>query len=157
MVSEVMYSSATDVWSTPPWFFQALDNVFHFGLDVCALPDNHKCPHYFTPEQDGLKQDWTGHGAVWMNPPYGREISKWIEKAWTSSKQGTTVVCLVPARVDTRWFQNYCLNAEVFFVRGRLKFGNAESCAPFPSAVVCFRPQIADAFKPDQTTLFDEE
>ncbi len=157
MVSEVMYSSKTEVWSTPIDFFKSLDNVFHFGLDVCANDDNHKCNYYFTPEQDGLKQDWTGHGNVWCNPPYGKTISLWIKKSFDESRKGATVVCLIPARTDTRWFQDYCLNAEVHFVRGRLKFGNAESCAPFPSAVVCFRPKIADAFTTNQPTLFDDD
>ena len=147
MNNDLMFSSATDVWSTPPDFFKALDNVFHFGLDVCALPENAKCRIYYTPEMDGLKQSWTGHGAVWLNPPYGKVISLWIKKAFEESRKGATVVCLIPARVDTRWWHSYCANAEVYFVKGRLKFGDAKSCAPFPSAVVCFRPQIADAFK----------
>lgn len=157
MNNELMFSSKTDVWSTPIDFFNALDKLFNFRLDVCALPENAKCQIYFTPEVDGLKQDWTGQGNVWMNPPYGREISKWIEKAYLSSKQGATVVCLIPARTDTRYWHDYCVKGEIYFVRGRLKFGNAESCAPFPSAVVCFRPKIADAFTTNKPTLFDDD
>lgn len=154
MVSEVLFSSKTDVWSTPQEFFNALDKVFRFETDLCALPDNAKCKNFYTPEMDGLKQTWSG--VCWLNPPYGKTISQWIEKAWLSSKQGATVVCLIPARTDTRYWHDYCVKGEIYFVKGRLKFGNAESCAPFPSAVVCFRPQIADAFKA-QVGLFDEE
>jgi phage N-6-adenine-methyltransferase len=155
MNNDLMFSSKTDVWSTPIDFFQALDKVFHFTTDVAALPENAKCAHYYTPEMDGLKQEWTG--VCWMNPPYGKTIGQWIAKAYQSSREGATVVCLIPARTDTRYWQDYCLNAEVYFVRGRLKFGNAESCAPFPSAVVCFRPKIADAFTTNQPTLFDDD
>jgi len=93
--------------------------------------------------------DWRkrGGGVCWMNPPYGREISPWIEKAYRSAKEnGATVVCLLPARVDTRWWHDYCAKGEVHFIKGRLKFGNAKDAAPFPSAVVVFRPQIQDAF-----------
>ena len=82
----------------------------------------------------------------WMNPPYGREIAAWVAKAYRSAKEnGATVVCLLPARVDTRWWHDYCAKGEVFFVRGRLKFGGSENSAPFPNAVVVFRPTLHDA------------
>lgn len=139
-----MFSSATDLWSTPQEFFNKLNAAFNFETDVCALPDNAKCKTYFTPEIDGLKQDWTG--VCWMNPPYGRGISAWVEKAYLSAKQnGATVVCLLPARVDTRWWHEYCTKGEVTYIRGRLKFGDARDSAPFPSAVVVFRPTVAEA------------
>jgi len=81
-----------------------------------------------------------------MNPPYGRGINEWIKKAYKSAKQnGATVVCLIPARVDTRWWHEYCSKGEVHFIKGRLKFGNAKNSAPFPSAVVVFRPTVKDA------------
>ena len=83
---------------------------------------------------------------AFMNPPYGREIAAWVEKAYRSAKEnGATVVCLLPARVDTRWWHDYCAKGEVFFVRGRLKFGGSENSAPFPNAVVVFRPSVHDA------------
>lgn len=135
----VHYSSATDLWSTPQEFFDTLDAEFRFETDVCALSSNAKCSHYFTPEQDGLSRRWTG--ICWMNPPYGREIGKWICKAHEESTCGATVVCLVPARTDTSWWHNHCAKGEIRFVRGRLKFGNAKTNAPFPSAVVIFRPR----------------
>lgn len=135
---DVMFSSATDQWATPQSFFDNLNDEFHFETDVCALPENAKCLQYYTPEQNGLTQTWTG--TCWMNPPYGRAISKWIQKAYESSIGGATVVCLVPARTDTAWWHDYCMKGEIRFVRGRLRFGSAKTSAPFPSAVVIFRP-----------------
>ena len=119
MNKEVMFSSRTDLWETPQDLFDKLDAEFHFDLDVCALPENAKCEKYYTPEQDGLAQEWTG--VCWCNPPYGRQIGKWVRKAALSN---TTVVMLLPARTDTKWFHDYILHkAEIRFLRGRLKFG----------------------------------
>ncbi|MEW7159808.1 DNA N-6-adenine-methyltransferase [Acinetobacter baumannii] len=132
----------TDVWSTPQDFFEKLDRVFNFDLDVCALPENAKCERYFTPEIDGLKQEWTG--TCWMNPPYGREIVDWVAKAAETASKGHTVVALVPVRTDARWFQDYCLGREIHFIRGRLKFGDSSSNAPFGCCVVVFRPSLKD-------------
>jgi phage N-6-adenine-methyltransferase len=135
----VHFSSKTDLWATPQDFFDALDAEFGFTLDVCALPENAKCERYFTPKEDGLHQSW--QGVCWMNPPYGREIGKWVRKAFESAKAGATVVCLLPARTDTAWWHTWAMKAEeVRFVRGRLKFGTSKNSAPFPSAVVIFRP-----------------
>ena len=137
-VAPALYSSATDLWSTPPATFADLDAEFHFETDVCALPENAKCARYYTPEIDGLAQEW--RGACWMNPPYGREIGHWVRKAYESARDGATVVCLVPARTDTAWWHDYAAKGEVRFIRGRLKFGGSKNSAPFPSAVVIFRP-----------------
>lgn len=140
MDKDVMFSSKTDQWETPKDFFDDLDALFHFTLDACALPENAKCEKYFTPEMDGLKQEWGG--VVWCNPPYGREIGRWVEKGYLSAKNGCTVVMLLPARTDTKWFHEYCyMNrfATVRFVKGRLKFGGSRNGAPFPSMVVIFR------------------
>lgn len=135
----VHFRSGTCLWETPQAFFDELDSEFGFTLDVCALPENAKCQRYYTPAVDGLKQTW--RGVCWMNPPYGREIGKWVAKAHESAREGATVVCLLPARTDTAWWHSYVLNAaEIRFVRGRLRFGDAENSAPFPSAVVVFRP-----------------
>lgn len=139
MNTAVHFSSATCMWETPPDFFRRLCNEFRFNLDVCATPDNAKCDLYFTESVDGLAQDWSGY-TCWMNPPYGREIGAWMKKAYESSLAGATVVCLVPARTDTAWWHNYAAKGEVRFVRGRLKFGGHQNSAPFPSAVVVFRP-----------------
>ena len=141
MNAEVMFSSKTDLWETPQDFFDDLDLEFHFDLDVCALPKNAKCGRYYTPEEDGLAQPW--EGTCWLNPPYGREIGRWVKKAADSATGGATVVMLLPARTDTRWFHDYIYGkAEIRFVKGRLKFGGAKNSAPFPSMVVVFRPKM---------------
>jgi phage N-6-adenine-methyltransferase len=134
------FSSATDLWSTPQDFFDKLDAEFHFRTDVCATAGNAKCRRFFTKETDGLAQQWSG--VCWMNPPYGREIGRWMQKAYESSLAGATVVCLVPSRTDTSWFQDHAMKGEVRFVRGRLKFGGHSNAAPFPSAIVIFRKRI---------------
>lgn len=140
MINAGMMSSATDLWSTPQDFFEELNDEFWFTLDVCATPQNAKCRLYFTQEDDGLAQPWTGHAAVWMNPPYGREIGKWVAKARQEQMKGVTVVGLLPARTDTAWFQNCVLPfAELRWVRGRLKFGGSKNSAPFPSVVAIYR------------------
>lgn len=135
----------TDQWATPQDFFNKLNEVFNFTLDVCASRDNAKCERYFTPEQNGLAQEWSG--VCWMNPPYSREIIQWIAKAADTAKKGHTVVALVPVRTDARWWQDYCLGREIHFVRGRLKFGDAANSAPFGSAVIVFRPCLDDVFR----------
>jgi phage N-6-adenine-methyltransferase len=134
----VHFSSKSELWATPLDLFEELDREFGFSVDVCALPENAKCPRFFTPEDDGLSQPW--HGVCWMNPPYGRNIGRWIKKAFDSSRQGATVVCLLPARTDTRWWHEYVVHAdEVRFLQGRLRFGASSTGAPFPSAVIVFR------------------
>lgn len=132
-----MFSSKDMTWETPQDFFDRLNDEFHFTLDVCATYETAKCKYYYTPEQDGLKQQWGG--ICWMNPPYGRETGKWLEKAYKESLNGNTIVCLIPSRTDTKYWHDYCMKAsEIRFVKGRLKFGNATAPAPFPSAVVIF-------------------
>ena len=135
MNTEVMFSSKTDMWATPQEFYDELNKEFHFETDVCAIPENAKCENFFTPGIDGLKQEWSG--TCWCNPPYGREIGKWVEKA---AKSRALTVMLIPARTDTKWFHDYIYNkAEIRFIRGRLKFGGGKNSAPFPSMVVIFR------------------
>ena len=133
----VHYSSKTVMWATPQDFFNRYDAVYKFETDVCASPENAKCARYFTEEQDGLAQEWAG--SCWMNPPYGRSIGAWVKKAYLSSLAGATVVCLLPARTDTRWWHDYAVKGEIEFIKGRLKFGGVKGNAPFPSAVVVFR------------------
>jgi phage N-6-adenine-methyltransferase len=136
----IHFRSDSDLWETPQALFDELNAEFHFTVDVCALPHNAKLPRYYSPEQDGLRQDWSGEVA-WCNPPYGRAIAGWVQKAYEASKAGATVVCLLPARCDTRWWHSYCLPyAEIRYLPGRLKFGGCDNSAPFPSAVVVFRP-----------------
>ena len=134
----VHFSSETDLWATPQDTFDALNAEFGpFDVDVCAVAGNAKCARFYTPETDGLAQDWAP-SRCWMNPPYGRTIARWMCKAWEESLRGATVVCLVPARTDTAWWHDYAMKGQIRFLRGRLKFGNAKHSAPFPSAVVVF-------------------
>ena len=111
-----------------------------FTLDVAATAENALCDKYFTAEDDGLAQDWTG--VVWCNPPYS-SVARWVEKAYASSLTGSTVVCLVPPRTDTRWWHHFFDKAEVRYIQGRLRFSGAKSVAPFPSVLLVFRPTAA--------------
>ena len=131
-----MLSSETDMWSTPKAFFDGYNAVYHFDIDVCATSENALCAKFYSPEDNGLSKRW--NGVCWMNPPYGREIGKWMKKAYESSLHGATVVCLVPARTDTDWWHEYAMKGEIEFLRGRLKFGGSKNSAPFPSAIVVF-------------------
>ena len=140
MNTDLMFSSATDQWATPLPLFNEWNARFSFTLDVCADASNAKCARFFDRAMDGLKQDWS-LDVCWMNPPYGREIGQWVKKAHASSLDGATVVCLLPARTDTAWWHDYVLPfAEITFLRGRVRFGDAKAGAPFPSAVAVFRP-----------------
>ena len=145
MNKDVLFSSKTDLWETPQDFFDMLDAEFGFTLDAAADAQNHKCPCYYTREQDGLKQPWTG--TVWCNPPYGRQIGEWVQKAsYENAVNNNTIVMLLPARTDTRWFHTYIYkqpNVEIRFVRKRLKFGGSKNSAPFPNMVVIFKPKDA--------------
>lgn len=135
------FSSRTDLWSTPQNVFDELDREFHFTLDVCALAENAKCAAFYSPADDGLAQPWTG--VCWMNPPYGRAIGNWIAKAHRAAQAGATVVALIPARTDTTWWHEYVTKAaDIRFLRGRIRFGDAKSGAPFPNAVVVFKPLL---------------
>jgi phage N-6-adenine-methyltransferase len=157
----VRVQSTSSDWETPQGFFDKLNEEFWFTLDVCASQENAKCTRYFTKDDDGLNQEWSG--VCWMNPPYGKEIPKWMEKAYKSSLYGATVVCLVPARTDTRWWHSFAEKGEKRFVKGRLKFLDCSgqtlrnetdsvkdgrhapnTGAPFPSAVIVFRPNDTD-------------
>ena len=126
MNTSVMFSSETDMWATPQEFFAELDQEFNFTLDPCASPENAKCAKYFTVEDDGLRQDWAGH-TVFCNPPYGRQIGKWVKK-YEESKAGTTVVMLIPRQdryvILPRLRLQQGAGNPVY--QGRLKFGNTK-------------------------------
>ena len=137
---KIMFSSATGEWATPQDFFDKLNWRFGpFTLDPCANADNAKCARFYTVKDNGLDQDWLGN-VVFVNPPYGRGIDKWIKKAYESGKYADTrVVMLIPARTDTKYWHQYVMKAsEVYFIKGRLKFGEGKNSAPFPSAIVVF-------------------
>ena len=139
-----MFSSKRDDWETPQWLFDELDSEFHFTLDPCADKENHKCEKYFTKEQDGLAQSWEGE-TVFCNPPYGKEIKKWVERCYIHSKiENGLAVMLIPARTDTKYFHDFIYkkeNVELRFLKGRLKFGKSKNGAPFPSMIVVFKPK----------------
>jgi len=140
MNTKVMFSSETNIWSTPKDFFNKLNDEFHFTLDPCANKDNAKCNKYFTEEQNGLVQDWNGE-TVFCNPPYGKQLYNWVKKCYDESRsRNTTVVMLIPVRTDTRYFHEFIYHKarDIRFIKGRLKFGGSKNSAPFPSMVVIF-------------------
>ena len=139
-VQKVIFSSKTGEWATPQDFYDKLNWRFGpFSLDPCATAHNTKCVNFFNEQDNGLEKDWHGFTAF-VNPPYGRGIGDWIKKGYEESqKSNTKVVMLIPARTDTKYWHDYVMKAsEVYFVRGRLKFGDSQNSAPFPSAVVVF-------------------
>lgn len=145
-----LFSSEYQDWPTPDDLFRILDEEFHFTVDACALPSNAKCARYYTPADDGLRQDW-GVERVWCNPPYN-ETRAWLAKGCMSAERGALCVLLIAARTDNRAWHEYAMTAsEIRFLRGRLRFGNAKHSAPFPSAIVIFRP-ITD--RPAQLSMF---
>jgi phage N-6-adenine-methyltransferase len=137
---KVHFLSQRGDWETPQELFDELDHEFGFDLDACATKENAKCDRFYSPEDDALTLDWPG--VVWMNPPYGREVGLWTAKAYLESVKGSTVVCLLPARTDTRWFHDHCSKADqIRFIKGRLHF-DGKGPAPFPSMIVIFRPEV---------------
>lgn len=150
MINKALFTSNSDDWETPQELFDELDKEFNFQLDPCATVENTKCPFYYTKEDNGLEKSWKVYeinGRIWkphfesvfMNPPYGKDIGKWIKKAYEESLKGCLVVCLLPARTDTRWFHDYCLKGEIRWIKGRLRFSGKKNSAPFPSMIVIFR------------------
>jgi len=145
----VHFSSRKIEWSTPQDVFDSLNIEFGFTTDVCSTHENAKCENHYTIEEDGLSRKWTG--VCWCNPPYARNVmAKWVRKAYDSSLSGATVVCLIPARTDTKMWHNYIWDksrheprkdVQIRYVEGRLKFSGCKDSAPFPSAVVIFRPK----------------
>lgn len=139
MNTELMFSSKSNEWETPQDLYEKLNSEFGFTLDPCSTPDNAKCEKFYTLQDNGLEQDWEGE-TVFCNPPYGRELPKWIRKCFEEAqKPETKVVMLIPARTDTRAFHKYILGkSEIRFIKGRLKFNGYKYSAPFPSMVVVF-------------------
>ena len=140
MNTDLHFSSKTPEWATPQALFDELNAEFDFTLDPCCTEENAKCAKFYTKETNGLSKDWDGE-RVFVNPPYGREMPKWVKKS--AEARGGLVVMLIPARTDTKYFHDYIYNkAEIRFVRGRIKFEGAQvgsGAAPFPSMIVIFR------------------
>lgn len=140
MNTEVMFSSQTKHWSTPMDLFNKLNSKYHFTLDACADTTNYKVKKYFNEKQNGLIQSWQNN-IVWVNPPYGRTIGEWVKKASEECSATCSIMMLLPARVDTRWFHDFIYHnphCTFNFIKGRLKFSNSKSSAPFPSMLVYF-------------------
>lgn len=136
----MMFSSNSNEWSTPQDFYDTLNKEFNFTLDPCCTKENAKCRKFYTKADNGLSKDWVGE-TVFCNPPYGREIGKWVEKCFNENlKPNTTIVMLIPARTDTKYFHDFIYHkaTEIRFMKGRLKFGDSKNSAPFPSMVVIF-------------------
>ena len=156
-VNRGLFSSNRDDWETPQELFETLDAEFHFTLDPCCTAETAKCAKFYTEQDDGLAQSWQGE-RVFVNPPYGRQIGKWVAKAHTESgcdRAGETViVLLLPSRTDTAWWHSgVMLHAdEIRFIVGRLRFGNQKNAAPFPSAIVVFAGRRCHAW-PDEVRL----
>ena len=124
--NKVMFSSASDHWSTPKDTYDALDKEFHFNDDPCPIGGG-----------GGLEREWGT--STFVNPPYS-EIKEWVAYGFAQAEQGKTIVMLIPSRTDTRWWHDYVMNgAEIRFIKGRLKFGGSKNSAPFPSAIVIFK------------------
>lgn len=126
------------MWATPQKVFDELDKEFHFTLDPCAVAENAKCEKFFSPEDDGLLQDWGGY-TIFCNPPFS-QMKRWVEKcSLEAGKENTKVVMLIPARTDTSYFHDYIYHkAEIRFIRGRLHYNESKQGAPFPSMIVIF-------------------
>jgi site-specific DNA-methyltransferase (adenine-specific) len=157
--SPANFSSETCEWATPQDFYDRLHKEYDFTLDVCATTENAKCQRYYTKVDDALRQPWAPE-RCWMNPPYGRDMGKWVQKAWLESQKGALVVCLVPARTDVRWWHDWAMRGEIRYHKGRLRFCRADGArlahkgkavmegrkpaqntAPFATATVIFHPQ----------------
>lgn len=163
-----LFSSKTENWHTPKDLFNELDKEFSFDCDPCTTKENPLgCRFFYTKEQDGLKQVW--FKSNFINPPYGPEIGKWLERAHKHAEYlESTSVFLLPARTDTKWFHQYCYgkpNVELRFLKGRVKFigveqsGYKRNSAPFPSMLVIIRPQIKleDVITEEQAQQISEE
>ena len=130
-------------WETPQILFDDLDREFHFDLDVCASHDNAKCNKYFTKDLHPLEIAWFGN--CWMNPPYGKKIGLWIQKAWEEAQKGILIVCLLPASTDTKWWHEFIMKSyEIRFIKDRLYFsiGSKTGRSPFGSVIVIFKKGI---------------
>ena len=142
-ITKGLTSTGNIMAETPKYLFDRISSIFNFSLDVCALPENAKCESYYTPKDDGLSKPW--RGGVWCNPPYGREISSWVKKAYEESQKeyNSFVLMLLPARTDTKWWWEYVQGkATLFFIKGRVKFGDHNVGAPFPSVLALYMKEV---------------
>lgn len=135
MGMDVHFSSVRMDWATPDDLYRRLHRLYRFNLDAAASAENAKCRRFYSLEHCGLKASWQG-ARVWCNPPYGRELPKWVDKAILEAPGADLIVMLVPSRTDTRWWHRAIKTARPVFLEGRLKFKGAAHAAPFPSALL---------------------
>lgn len=132
-----LFSSNKEEYKTPQCLFELLHKEFQFTLDAAASQTNTKCSQFYAREDDALAQDWPGH--VWCNPPYGRNISRWVEKGYMESRKGSTVVMLLPSRTDTLWWHKWVMKAkEIRFLNQRLTFEGTNNKSPMPCSIIVF-------------------
>ena len=150
----VLFSKKSDEWATPQWLFDVLDKEFEFDCDAAATPENRKCPSFHSDKfvkgwfvpcgdkivscmGDALIESWY-KATYFLNPPHSK-IKQFMKKAYEESLKGAVVVCLIPCRTDTYYWHDYVMKAhEIRFIMGRLKFGDSQNAAPFPSCIVIF-------------------
>ena len=133
------FASKNQTFETPDHLFKLVNDIFHFTKDVCASVENTKCADFYSEDNSCLDKEWSG--VCWMNPPFGQQIQKWVRKAYQSSQEGCTVVCLLPARTNTGYWHDVCMKGEIRFIRGYPKFGNSKQGLKAPLAFVIFRPE----------------
>tara|TARA_R100000664_G_scaffold11263_1_gene18360 strand:+ start:11993 stop:12487 length:495 start_codon:yes stop_codon:yes gene_type:complete len=158
-----LFSSNDQTWRTPSWLFNELNEEFNFDLDAAAHSGNKLCSNYISPEEDALKVEWEG-GSIFCNPPYGKDVGKFVKKAYEESRKNKTIVLLVFARTDTRWFHDFIMKAsEIRFIKARIKFSlggdQLPNPAPAPSCLVIFRglengpPAISSFLQPKHRSV----
>jgi phage N-6-adenine-methyltransferase len=138
-VDQSWFNAKSVEYGTPDNIWNPLNEEFKFTLDVAATDENAKCAKYFTKDQDGLSQSWSGE-VCWMNPPYGRVMQKWIRKAYSEWKNGCTVVAIIPARTNTSWWHD-CIQdiAMVRFIRGEVAFKGFDRGLWMPMCIVIWK------------------
>lgn len=131
------FASKNQSWETPDELFFKIDSMFHFTRDVCASKDNAKCNLFWTKEDSCLDKEWDGIN--WMNPPY-KNMKHFIKKAYDEREKAVTV-CLIPARTNTKWWHDWCMKGEIYFICGRPIFKGNIYGLPQPLALVVFGKQ----------------
>ena len=154
---KALFASKDHDWRTPDWLFEELDQKYRFDLDAAASEANSKCSQFLTKEDNALEMRWWPGSRVFINPPYGRAVGKFVYKSLDQSRCGRLVVLLTFARTDTSWWQDCVPHAaEVIFIRGRLRFNRGQGksgAAPAPSAIIVFSPHVSG---PPKITFMDQ-
>jgi site-specific DNA-methyltransferase (adenine-specific) len=137
MGTQVVGESNSVEYSTPLKIVEPLITEFGLTRDVCASALNHKLPDYWTKEDNALAKDWIGN--CWMNPPFSRDLNKWVKKACNDAERfGGTKVCLIPVRSNTKWWAEVCVKAEIRFINGEVNFNDEERGLWLPMCIIIF-------------------